>query len=165
MRLLGIRINWRIGVAIVLVSSTAFAALDSTVPYPDGYRTWQHVKSAIIGPGPGFARFGGIHHIYANEKAIDGYRSGTFQDGSVIVFDLLETKNEANTTIEGARKAINVMARDSVRYASTDGWGYEEFSGDSKTLRTLTPATVVRECHECHLKQKDKGYIFSSLRR
>ena len=34
--------------------------------------------------------FGGIHHIYANDKAIEGYRNELFPDGAVIIFDLLE---------------------------------------------------------------------------
>jgi Cytochrome P460 len=163
--MISMRTNWYFGVVFVFASSISLAVSDSSVPYPDGFRTWRHVKSAIIGPGPGFARFGGLHHIYANEKAVEGYRAGNFQDGSVIVFDLMDTKNEGNTIGEGARKAINVMVKDSKRFADTGGWGYEEFSGDSKTVRTLTPATVMKECHECHMRQKDKDYVFSALRQ
>jgi len=41
------------------------------IPYPTGYRRWTHVKSALIGPeSPSFAGSGGVHHIYANEKAM-----------------------------------------------------------------------------------------------
>ena len=32
-----------------------------------------------------FESIGGIHHIYANEPALQSYRSGIFPDGSVIV--------------------------------------------------------------------------------
>ncbi len=71
----------------------AFAA-DSQVPYPAGYRNWHHVKSMVIEEGhPLFGAFGGIHHLYANPKAIEGYKSGKFPDGAVIVFDLLEAKS------------------------------------------------------------------------
>ena len=38
---------------------------------------------------PLYGAFGGIHHIYANDLALQGYRSQRFPDGSVIIFDLL----------------------------------------------------------------------------
>ena len=49
------------------------------VSYPDGYRNWHHVKSMIINPGhPLHDAFGGIHHIYANEKSMKGYKKWKF---------------------------------------------------------------------------------------
>ena len=85
------------------VATTALAA-EPTVPYPAGYRDWHHVKSMVIEEGhPLFASFGGIHHLYANDKAIKGYRSKHFPDGSVIIFDLLEAVHDGNAVTEGAR--------------------------------------------------------------
>jgi len=63
---------------------------------------------------------------------------------------------------EGARKAVVVMARDSKKYAATDGWGYQVF--DPKTKQGSLDARAQGECHACHLAQKDKGFVFSSLR-
>src|SRR5688500_6195649 len=61
------------------------------VPYPKDYRDWTHVKSAVIGKESlKFKRYDGIHHIYANPKAMQGFEKGEFPDGSIIVFDLLE---------------------------------------------------------------------------
>ena len=54
--------------------------------YPEGFRSWTHVKSLIVGPGhESFPTRGGIHHYYANDKAVAGYRAGTFPDGSIVV--------------------------------------------------------------------------------
>jgi Cytochrome P460 len=136
-----------------------------TVTYPAGYRSWTHVKTALIGPqSPFFSRYGGIHHIYANEKAVRGYRTGHFPDGAVIVFDLLETQESAGITAEGSRKFIDVMAKDSARFADTGGWGYEEFEGDSETERSLT-AQAKAACSMCHMNQKDHDYVFSVFRK
>src|SRR5262245_44232341 len=56
------------------------------VPYPEGFRSWTVVKSLIVGPDhDSFAKRGGIHHYYANDKAVAGYRTGTFPDGSIVV--------------------------------------------------------------------------------
>lgn len=92
---------------------------------------------------------------------MDGYRTGRFPDGSVIVFDLLETRDNAGTTTEGPRKFIDVMVKDSQLYAGTGGWGFEEFTGNSHTDRALTPQARI-DCYTCHTRQKDHGFVFST---
>ncbi|MDH4172822.1 MAG: cytochrome P460 family protein, partial [Betaproteobacteria bacterium] len=83
----------RILLALLAVSIPALAADPAPVPYPEGYRAWTHVKSMVIQPGHAlFDAFGGVHHLYANPKALAGYRKGKFPDGAVIVFDLLEAQ-------------------------------------------------------------------------
>ncbi len=74
--------------AVVAAACGAKAISDTaSVDYPSGYRTWQHVKSMIIQPGhPLEDPFGGIHHIYANAKAISGLSSGQYEDGAVFGF-------------------------------------------------------------------------------
>ncbi len=85
-------------------------AADAEVPYPTGYRDWHHVKSMVIEQGhPLFEAFGGIHHLYANPKAMAGYKAGKFADGLVIVFDLLESKSAEHALTEGAPKVVGVM--------------------------------------------------------
>lgn len=146
-----------------VMAASAEAAAD--VPYPAGYRDWHHVKSMVIEPGHAlYEAFGGIHHLYANKKAVEGYRRGRFPDGAVIVFDLLEAKSADNAVTEGARKVVGVMHKDSRRYASTGGWGFEGFKGDSRTDRAVGK-NAATACYECHTAQKDKDYVFSTLRR
>lgn len=142
-----------------------WAQPDSQVAYPSNYRNWVHVRSALVDPNsPKAGRYGGLHHIYANEKALEGYRTGVFPDGSVIVFDLLETKENAGTTVEGPRKFIDVMSKESKRYPDTGGWGFEEFAGDSQTDRVLTSEAKVG-CFGCHTRRKSNDFVFSSFRK
>lgn len=137
---------------------------DAEVPYPEGYRAWQHVRSAYVGPGPGHDRFGGLHHIYANEKAMQGLRSGQFPDGAVLVFDLLEVESKGNTLLESKRRFVDVMHKDGARFAATGGWGYAEFKGDSRTERTVGSHNAAKDCHECHIKQAARGFVFGTFR-
>ena len=148
-----------------LVGSTINAlAADATVPYPAGYRDWHHVKSMVIEDGhPLFGAFGGIHHLYANKKAIKGYKQGKFADGSVIVFDLLEANHGGNATTEGKRKVVGVMHKNSRTYAETGGWGFEGFAGDSKTQRAVRD-NAKNACFGCHEPQAGSDYVFSKLR-
>ena len=134
------------------------------MPYPTGYRDWQHVKSMVINPGHAlYDAFGGIHHLYANKAALTGYRTGNWPDGAVIVFDLLEAKSADNIVTEGTRKVVGVMHRDAKKYSATGGWGYEGFKGDSKTERAVGD-NAATACHQCHTSQKDAGFVFSKLR-
>lgn len=151
-------------VSIIALANSAAAADPATVPYPKGYRDWHHVKSMVINPGHGlYDAFGGIHHLYANKAALQGYRSGKWPNGAVIVFDLLEAKAADNTVTEGARKVVGVMHRDNKKYAATGGWGYEGFKGDSTGDRAVG-ANALTACHQCHIAQKDAGFVFSKMR-
>ena len=147
--------------ALMLASGLALA---QDVPYPQGYRDWHHVKSMVLEKGhPLYEAFGGIHHLYANKAAVTGYRKGTFPDGAVIVFDLLEAKSADAAVSEGDRKVVGVMRKDSKKYASTGGWGFEGFKGDSR--ERVVGANANTACFACHTSQKDRDYVFSSLRR
>ena len=147
-----------------LAASTALAADPPPVPYPKGYRDWTHVKSMVINPGhPLYESFGGIHHIYGNAAALKGYATGKFEDGSVIVFDLLETKADGNAVVEGARKVLGVMRKDGTAYRAMGGWGYEAFKGSSRTERAVA-GNAEKACHACHLQKQASGYVFSTLR-
>jgi Cytochrome P460 len=133
----------------------------SEVLYPEGYRQWIRVKTAIIGPqSKAFKRFGGIHHIYANAKAMEGYKTGQFADGSTIVFDVLEALEQQGTIEEGQRRFVDVMVKDTKRFADTGGWGYEEFNGNSATERNIKTLASA-ECYQCHKKQESAGFVFS----
>ena len=151
-------------IALCAVAATIALAAGPEVPYPDGFRDWKHVKSMVIEEGhPLFDSFGGIHHLYANQPALEGYRSGRFPDGSVIVFDLLEAQRAGNAVTEGSRKVVGVMHKDAKAYAETGGWGFEGFGGDSRTNRVVG-ANAATACYACHTAQERSDYVFSSLR-
>jgi hypothetical protein len=133
------------------------------VPYPEGYRKWAHVKTAINGPGAPVTHQG-FHHIYANDKALEGYRSGKFADGSMIVFDVIESLQQPNGDVtEGKRKLVDVMVKDAQRYDSTGGWGFEEFNESSISDRKILHLARQR-CFNCHARQQQKDFVFSGYR-
>lgn len=151
-----------VGAAIYLLFSSPS---QQQVPYPEGYREWTHVKSMVILEGhPLFGSFGGIHHIYANSKAMKGYQSKPkkFPDGSVIVFDLLEAKEQDNAIVEGQRKVVGVMVKDAKKYKETGGWGFEGFKGDSRERVVQDPKAA---CFNCHASQMANDYVFSEFRK
>jgi hypothetical protein len=153
-----------VAVFAAAAATLTFAADAPSVPYPDGYRSWRHVKSMVIEPGHSlYDAFGGIHHLYANEVALQGYASGHFPDGAVIVFDLLAAESAGNAVTEGARKVVGVMHRDRERFAATGGWGFEGFVGDSKTERAVGEKAA-EACFGCHQARAQQDFVFSALR-
>lgn len=149
---------------LAALPATAAQAVDPEVPYPAGYRYWQHVKSMVIEQGhPLYESFGGIHHIYANAAALEGYKAGKFPDGAVIVFDLLEARRADSAVTEGSRKVVGVMHKDAGKYAATGGWGFEGFAAGDPARRAVG-ANAASACYSCHAPEKAHDYVFSRLR-
>ena len=133
------------------------------VAYPDGYRNWAHVKSGLVSPAhTRFASIGGFQHIYANPEGMSGYRTRSFPEGSIVVFDWLEMKDNQGAFEEGPRRQVDVMVKDSLRFATTGGWGFQRFVGNSKTELAVTPTP--QQCFSCHDKLKKDGLVLSSYR-
>ena len=161
-------------VVIALVSlatlSTVLALQPNTsapgtapVDYPEGYRRWTHVKSAVIGPAHrNFATTGGFQHIYANAEAMEGYRTRTFPERAIIVFDWLEMRENNGAIAEGPRRQVDVMVRDSQRFAATGGWGFQRFVKDSKSEFAAVPTP--QQCFACHEQLKRDGLVLSTYR-
>jgi cytochrome P460 len=130
----------------------------AVVPYPEGYRLWAHVKTTVIGPqAADFQRNGGIHHFYANPKAMEGYRTGAFPDGAVLVDDSMEANEKAGTITEGARHRVAVMVRDAAVYGASGGWGFEVFKGDGRDPALTAEGRAA--CFTCH--SNAKNLVFS----
>jgi len=154
--------------AIALLTSmvTLFAQDTAPAPYPDGFRSWTHVKSLIVGPDhESFSKRGGIHHYYANEKAVAGYRTGIFPEGSIIVDEAVFMKDGQERTkglvFEGERRFLDVMVKDSRQYVSTGGWGYEHFDRGDTTGRLSGDDRAA--CSACHAKAP-ADHVFSRIR-
>ncbi|ANE54815.1 MULTISPECIES: cytochrome P460 family protein [Methylomonas] len=158
--------NMRLSLSAAGLFLTLFAsaqAAEHSVAYPEGYRTWLHAKSMLIQPGHALENpFQGLHHVYANKKAESGLKSGKYEDGSVLVFDLLQYQEKDKTIQEGERKLVGVMQKDSKKYAATGGWGFEGFAGNSKTERLVKDGGA--SCFACHASEQKTDYVFSQYR-
>lgn len=148
---------------LALAGSGFSLHVDNMVKYPEGYRGWTHVKSMVIEEGhPLYNAFGGVHHIYANEKALKGLEKDSYPDGAVFVFDLLEASKNENAITEGGRKVVGVMEKNRTSFASTGGWGFEAFKGDT-TERVVKDQKA--DCFTCHETEKHRDFVFSRYRK
>jgi len=149
----------------LLASGALFGQTEHKVAYPEGYRAWVHVKSMVVMKGHvHYDAFGGIHHVYANDKALAALKSGEpFPKGAVLVFDLLEEGIENGAIIEGSRKVIGVMEKDPDRFGETAGWGFEDFKQGDPNQRLVTD--MREQCMPCHETQKAHDYVYSVYRQ
>jgi Cytochrome P460 len=160
-------------------ASYSLASSNDGVDYPEGFRLFDHVGSMIVEPGFIFngqdlgSQVPGLHHIYADKRAMAGYRELNaagpgpviFKDGSRIVFDLWQTQDVVSggsAIVERARLAVAVMEKDSSRYGATGGWGFQVFDPATKT--PLLDSRGQAGCFSCHTSAAGSDFVFSRLR-
>ena len=155
-------------ISTLLIGSSLALCVNSyageTVAYPEGYRTLTHIKTMVLYKGHALENpFKGIHHVYGNDKAVAGSKDGKFDDGSVLVFDLLQFNTNDKASVEGDRVLVGVMEKDSSKYKSTGGWGFEAFKGNSQKERIVTDGG--KSCFDCHTSQQGHDYVFTHWRK
>ncbi len=137
---------------------------DAVVAYPEQYRSWAHVKTALVSSShPDFAQSGGFRHIYANAAAVAGYGNGDFTEGASIVVEWIDAIEKKGAFNEGTRRRLDVMLKSTARFGATGGWGFEQYYADSRTPGSVTaPAS---QCYSCHSGAPSHTGVFSKLRK
>lgn len=139
------------------------AAHSGGIAYPEGYRAWYHVKTRLNGDGHSLAANVGFQHVYANDAALAGLKSGQYADGATLVLDRLAYgEGEDKIVTETGRKVLLVMVKDARRYAGTGGWGFEAFKGGDRAQRVVQDGGA--KCFSCHAPLSQDGFVFSKLR-
>lgn len=140
----------------LLATSQLLAA--SAPPLPKDYQKWQ--KSIRKTDNDKKSLFYGIHYIYADTKAMQGYRANNkFPEGSRIVIEHFNIKESPTGPVEGSKNMVVLMKKDK-KQKGTAGWLYAGYTAQGK------PSGIdpVKNCFECH--QKDaagRDYVFSGI--
>ena len=148
--------SWIVSITL-LVAVACKPRVLTEVPMPD-YKSFRHVKSGLLLKGDADDLLTGIHHVYANDAAVEALRNRSdFPEDSVLVFDLFEPLDTPEGYKEGAHKFTAVMHKHS-SFKSTGGWGYEAFLPDGKRV----VADANKMCFECHKSVESQGYVFTN---
>jgi hypothetical protein len=128
------------------------------VKIPDGYRQWE-----LIAPSQNEKELKGI---VGNSISLKAYRDGKlpFPDGSVLV--KLSWKREPLDGFDGAfvpgpATMVQIMVKDSKKYASTGGWGFGRFI-DRKPADAAQHKTCF-VCHSKNAKVREQDFVFTQL--
>lgn len=127
------------------------------VTIPDGYRQWE-----LIAPSLEADPLDELRAILGNRTAIDAYRKGAlpFPDGTILVKLAWKQKQSPDfdsATIPGNATTVQVMVKDSRKYAATGGWGFGRFI-DGQPADEAQHETCFA-CHEALVKDRD--YVFT----
>jgi Cytochrome P460 len=148
----------------VLTSSTLSAADGDGSPIfgvtiPVGYRQWE-----LIAPSHEAGGFNELRAILGNPIAMKAYKEGTlpFPDGAMLA--KLAWKQEPSAEFSGAfvpghATTVQIMVKDSKRYASTGGWGFGRFI-DGRPVDRAQHETCFG-CHQANVKDHD--IVFTRL--
>jgi Cytochrome P460 len=132
------------------------------VKIPPGYRDWRLISVAHEA-----GNLNDFRAILGNDRAIKAYREEKlpFPDGTTIVrlawsYVPSEENNKvfgrAQSFVAGPPINIQLMVKDSKKYASTGGWGFAQFK-DGKPAEEALHKT----CFPCHEPAKASDFVFT----
>jgi cytochrome P460 len=129
---------------------------------PSGYRDWRFISTAHEA-----GNINSIGVLLGNDVAIKAYREGKlpYPDGTMLAaLHYKYTPSDENNKIFGQPQSfvagpptnIQIMVKDSKKYAATGGWGFGHFQ-DGK------PATAafMKPCYPCHAKEAAHDLVFT----
>lgn len=139
------------------------------IKMPPDYRNWRLISANHLA-GNSMKQ---VRAQLANDIAFEAFRSGKlpYPDGSMIAaLHWTEVASDENDKVlaEGfpgaglhsfvAGPALNVqfMVKDSKKYASTDGWGFADFTNGKPGSEALH-----KTCHGCHVPVKDRDFVYT----
>lgn len=138
------------------------------VKVPAGYRDWKLIAvNNLVVPG----KLDQLRAQVGNHLAVKAFKEGTlpFPDGSIIVaIHWTRVPSEANdkalegmfpgaqSFVVGAPVNIQVMVKDSKKYADTGGWGFGDFKDGKPADKALH-----ENCFPCHEPVKVRDFVFT----
>jgi hypothetical protein len=156
--------------AACVVASIAFAAGGSDdeaspifgVKIPPGYRDWRLISVAHEA-----GNNNDLRAILGNDVAIKAFREGKlpYPDGTIIArLNWTYVSSEENNKVFGRDQSfvaglpinLQLMVKDSGKYAATGGWGFAQFN-DGKPADEAAHKT----CFPCHEAIKARDLVFS----
>jgi hypothetical protein len=143
---------------IALIPLTAGRADDGEaspifgVKIPTGYRQWELVAVSHE------AGLDELRGILGNDVAMKAYRDGTlpFPDGTILAklaWKHVPLAGIDGAFVPGAATTVQIMVKDTKKYASTGGWGFGRFI-DGKPVDEAQHKTCFA-CHEANVKGHD----------
>jgi hypothetical protein len=133
------------------------------VPLQPGYRDWR-----LISVAREEGSLDDIRGILGNDVAIRAVREGTLPlpDGAMIArLAWSYTSSAENDAAFGRQQSfvagspkngVQLMVKDSSKYASSGGWGYAQFNDGKPADEALH-----RMCHPCHQAASARDFVFT----
>ena len=130
------------------------------VKIPAGYRQWELVG---VAHESGLVELRGI---LGNALTIKAYKEGRlpFPDGAILAklaWKHVPSSEFSPAFVPGDATTVQIMVKDSKRYASTGGWGFGRFINGKPVDRAQHETCFA--CHQANVKEHD--HVFTRLAR
>jgi hypothetical protein len=135
------------------------------IKIPPGYRDWRLISVAHEG-----GDLNDIRAILGNNTAIRAYREERlpFPDGTIIArIAWSYVPSEENNKVFGRSQSfvpgpapdwyLQLMVKDSKKYAATGGWGFAQFNKGGKPA----DEAKLKTCFPCHEPVKARDFVFT----
>ncbi|MGI9417263.1 MAG: cytochrome P460 family protein [Geminicoccaceae bacterium] len=150
---------------------------DNSTSIPDGFREWVFLGAPLTpnGLNGGEAGFPEFHHVYVEPGAYAEYKAtGEFPEGTTIVKELVLLKEgdyEDGSRDEASGRGffakefagIDMMVKDSDRFAETDGWGFFNFGHHAPPYAETAAAAPNESCAFCHTASATHDMVFTTF--
>jgi len=149
----------------VAASSNASPIYGVTIP--PGYRDWKMIALDQLATG----KFDQLRAQLGNETAIKAFkeRKLPFPDGTIIAalhFNRVPSEDNnkvlagpfpgAQSFVVGSPVNMQVMVKDSKKYAASGGWGFGDFKNGQPGDEALH-----KTCFACHEPAEDRDFVFT----
>src|ERR1700690_3823532 len=132
------------------------------IKIPPGYRDWK-----LISVAHEEGNLNDLRAVLGNDLAIKAYREGKlpFPDGATIArlawgYVPSEENNKVfgrtQSFVAGPPTNVQFMVKDSIKYATTGGWGFAQFK-DGKSA----DETLLKTCFPCHVPIESRDFVFT----
>ena len=127
------------------------------VSIPQGYRRWQ-----MVAPAEEAEPLNELRVVLGNGAAIAAYEAGTlpFPAGTILLKLAWQRRPSAEfapASVPGTATTVQVMVKDSGRYASTGGWGFGRFVS-GRAVDEAQHQTCFA-CHSANVRNHD--FVFT----
>jgi hypothetical protein len=158
--------------AVAYIAPTSGHADEEAAPIygvtiPPGYRDWKMIAVDQLVTG----KVDQLRAQLGNEIAIKAFKEGKrpFPDGAIIValhWNRVPSEDNnkvlagpfpgAQSFVVGSPVNMQVMVKDSKKYAATGGWGFADFKDGKPGNEALH-----KTCFPCHEPAKDRDFVFT----
>jgi hypothetical protein len=138
---------------------------DGSLVLPTGFRKWTFIGGPITpnGLNNGEAPFPEFHNVYIEPENFRYYQMhGEFPEGTVMVKELTLAQKgsypdgsidsaSGRGYFPGALNGLDVMVKDSTRFAKTRKWGFFSFGHHAQPYDATAKELSAAECASCHV--------------
>ena len=175
--LLGCAAYGNSGTAQMALAAGAVIDAENQTSIPEGFREWPFLgapltPNALNGGEAGFPEY---HYVYIEPKAYAPYKeTRVFPEGTTIVKELVLT--DPGDYADGSRDeasgrgyfpksfaGIDLMVKDSKRFADTNGWGFFNFGHHAPPYAEVAAAAPNEACAFCHTASATYDMVFTKF--